>query len=348
MFDSLAGESFTNMARTVGRLADAAINWLWGQISVASAVTLGGPGFDRQLGIVAAIAGVVAVGLFAVQLTASALRRDAGGLARALKGLVVAFIGAALAIGVTNALLSATDSLASGVVRTATGGSIEEMGRALFVADAFSRSTGNPAGVILLSVASLAATTMVWAALMVRKVLIVVSAVFAPLAFAGSLADITTAWTRRWIEVTLALIVSKLVLVIIFVVGLGMLVGDVGRADAGGTQTVTQIASGVLVLALAGLAPWFALKLVHWSGGEFHHLHSLASTSTGGVQRAVDWSRSAASKASMTAGGAGAYGGGFRWIGSGSPGRGGGGPVGGAAGRPMSGVTGDQPPPAAP
>lgn len=319
VLNSLAGESFNNIAYTFGRLADSAINWLWGQISAASAVELSGPGFGQNLAIVATIAGVLAVALFAAQVIVSALRRDAGGLARALRGLVVGFIGAGLAIGATNALLAATDSLAAGVVQAATGGSIEDMGRTMFATDAFSRSTGNPAGVVLLALAALVATVVVWASLMVRKVLIVVSAVFAPLAFAGSVADFTVAWTRRWIEVTLALIVSKLVLVIIFVVGLGMLVGDVGRAGPGTTQTVTQIASGVLVLAVAGLAPWFSLKLVHWSGGQFGQLHSLATTSTGGVHRAVDWSRSAATKASMIAGGTSGLGGGFKIIGSGLP-----------------------------
>jgi hypothetical protein len=128
---------------------------------------------------------------------------------------------------------------------------------------------------------------MVWAALTVRKVLIVISAVFAPLAFAGSLADITASWVRRWIEVTVALIVSKLVLVIIFVVGLDMLVKGVGQAGTGHAQEVTQAVSGLLVLAVAGFAPWLALRLVHWSGDQFHQIHGLATTSAAGAQKAV-------------------------------------------------------------
>ena len=75
---------------------------------------------------------------------------------------------------------------------------------------------------------------IVYAALVVRKVLIVMTAVFAPLAFAGSLADITVAWTRRWVELTLALIFSKVVLVLIFVLGYFMLVGGAGQAGSGG------------------------------------------------------------------------------------------------------------------
>jgi hypothetical protein len=138
---------------------------------------------------------------------------------------------------------------------------------------------------MVISLAALVAVLIVWAALMIRKVLIVVSAVFAPLAFAGSLADITVSWTRKWIEVVVALIVSKLVLVLIFVIGLGMLVDGVGQAGNGATQRTTQTVSALLVLALAGFAPWLALKLVHWSGDQFHHLHALATTSASGAQK---------------------------------------------------------------
>ena len=70
-----------------------------------------------------------------------------------------------------------------------------------------------------------------------RKVLIVLSAVFAPLAFAGSLADVTVAWTRRWVEATLALIFSKVVLVLVFVVGYFMIVQGVGQVGSGVPRT---------------------------------------------------------------------------------------------------------------
>jgi hypothetical protein len=117
----------------------------------------------------------------------------------------------------------------------------------------------------------------------VRKVLIVVTAVFAPLAFAGSLADITVSWTRRWIETTVALITSKLILVLIFVAGYGILIEGAGQAGSGATQKVTQVISGVLVLFLAGFAPWLALKVVHFTGDQAHQLHSLGSSAVGGA-----------------------------------------------------------------
>jgi hypothetical protein len=284
---SVAGDAFSSIAHDFGNVADSAINWLWAQTSTAAAVQLGGPGFELDVTIVAAVAVTVALGLFVIQVITATLRRDLAGLGRAGRGLVVAFIGGGIAIAVTNVLLGAVDSLAAGVVQAATGGSITTLGHALLAGGTVSTVTSNPAGIILLSLAALVAVIMVWAALMVRKVLIVVSAVFAPIAFAGSLADFTTSWVRRWIEVTAALIFSKLILVLIFLVGWGMLAKGVGQAGQSGPQTTTQAVSGLLVLALAGFAPWVALKMVHWSGDQFHHLHSMAATSTAGAQKVM-------------------------------------------------------------
>ena len=303
---SVAGDAFSAIAHDFGKAADSTMNWLWGQLSTATAVHLGGPGFTLDIGIVAAITGVVAVGLFVIQLTASVLRRDPGGLGRAVKGLFVAFIAGGVAVGVTNLMLSAIDSLSAGVVQMATGTTIDQMGHKLVAGNAI-LDVGNPAGVFLLSIVAIAACVIVWAALLVRKALIVVSAVFAPLAFAGSLADITVSWTRKWIEVMAALVLSKLVLVIIFIVGWGILDGGAGQASTGVTQSVTQTATGILILLLAGLAPWMALKLVHFGEDQFHRLHVLAGSAAGGARVAAaapqKAARISATAASFGAGG---------------------------------------------
>jgi hypothetical protein len=299
-----AGDAFSSIAHDFGHMADSAVNWLWAQTDDATALHLDGAGFHLDVGIVATIAASVAVGLFVIQVMASTIRRDPGGLGRAARGLVVAFIGAGVAIGATNVLLAAVDALSAGVVQAATGRSLPELGQAILTGSSISQASSNPAAIIIFAMAVLVAVAFVWAALTVRKILIVLSAVFAPLAFAGSLADITASWVRRWIEVTVALIVSKLILVIIFVVGLDMLVKGVGQAGSGGTQRATQAVSGLLVLAVAGFAPWLALKLVHWSGDQFHQIHGLASASAAGAHKAVQAPQKAMPW--VTGGGAGA------------------------------------------
>ncbi len=76
---SVAGDAFESIAHYFGHAADSAVNWLWGQIGSATAVHLGGHGFDLDVGIVAAIAVTVAVGLFVIQLiTATCAETRAG------------------------------------------------------------------------------------------------------------------------------------------------------------------------------------------------------------------------------------------------------------------------------
>jgi hypothetical protein len=280
---SVAGDAFHSIAESFGSAADHAVNWLWSQMDSATAVHLGGKGFGLEIGITGAIAGTVAVGLFAIQIIQSVLRREPGGLARAGKGLLIAFLGGAVAIAVVNLLLGATDALCNGIVKVATGTNIAGLGKLVLGSTALTGSVTGSAALLLLSLACIAATVIVYVALVVRKVLIVVTAIFAPIAFAGSLADITVSWTRRWIETTIALIASKLILVIIFVAGYGILIEGVGQSGSGVTQKVTQVISGILVLFVAGLAPWLALKVVHFTGDHAQQLHSLGSSAVGGV-----------------------------------------------------------------
>lgn len=285
---SLADSAFGAIANDFGNAADAAVNWLWGQISGATAISLGGSAMARDLAIVTTLAVVVATGLFIIQIIASVLRQDGAGLARALKGLLVAFMGGVAAIAVTSLLLAAADALSAGFVQAATGGSIHQMGTRILSATAIT-AAGNPAVVLVLALIVLGAVIVVWGAMMLRKLLIIVAAVFAPLAFAGATADIARTWVRKWIETMVALVVSKLVLVIIFVIGLGVLTDGLGEsvgrgASASPTQSITQTIIGALILLMGGFAPFLAIKLVHFGGDHFAQMHGHAQASLVGAQ----------------------------------------------------------------
>ena len=60
--------------------------------------------------------------------------------------------------------------------------------------------------VIALAGLMIAASFMVWISLLVRKALLLVAVVLAPIAFAGATWDATRAWTARWGAFVLALI----------------------------------------------------------------------------------------------------------------------------------------------
>jgi type IV secretion system protein TrbL len=298
---SIADSAFSDIAKDFASASGSAVNWLWDQISGATAISLTGPTFGRDVAIVTTLAVVVATGLFVIQVIASVLRRDGSGLTRALKGLLVAFVGSAAAIAITMLMLAAVDSVSAGFVEVATGDSLHTMGTAILSATAITAIT-NPAVALLLALVVLGAVIFVWGAMMVRKLLIIVAAVFAPLAFAGATSDISTSWVRKWIETMVALIVSKLILVIIFVIGLGVLTGGLGEASTAGsgasaTQSITQTIIGALILLMAGFAPWLAIKLVHFGGEHFGQIHGHAQSTLAGAQTVVGAPRKAQSLA---------------------------------------------------
>src|SRR5580704_11154958 len=108
---SIANSAFGAIANDFGNAADSAVNWLWDQISGATAISLTGSAMVRDLAIVTTLAVVVATGLFIIQIIASVLRQDGAGLARAVKGLLIAFMGSVAAIAVTSVLLAAVDAV---------------------------------------------------------------------------------------------------------------------------------------------------------------------------------------------------------------------------------------------
>jgi hypothetical protein len=165
---------------------------------------------------------------------------------------------------------------------------------------------------LLLSLLVLISVVIVWAALMIRKLLIVVTAVFAPLAFAGGAAQFSTGWVRKWVEMMIALIVSKLILIFMFIIGYGVLSASLGEpANATGAQKITNVAIGVLILAMSGFAPWIAIRMVHFAGHHFDQVHYQAAAATAGVAAMTSVPQkiaSAASRGPAVAGNPGAAG----------------------------------------
>jgi type IV secretion system protein TrbL len=291
----IATDAFEKMARSFASAAAGAAGWLWRQIGQATTINLSSPGITKDLIATGAIALVLCTGLFVIQVITATLRREPGGLVRAVRGLGVATIMSGFAIAATKILLAAVDDLSSGVVRYATGGGIDGLG-SRFALSASLAQMQNPAGLLLFSIVVLAAVVIVWAAMMMRKLLIIVAAVMTPLAFAGGAADITRSWVRRWIEFTAALIASKLLLVVMLMVGLSVFEGAGMQTKLGpggtmvptsATQAGTQLATGSVLLLLAGFAPWIAIKMFHFAGDSLHAVHAQAAAAHSGTQTIV-------------------------------------------------------------
>jgi type IV secretion system protein TrbL len=281
----VAGDVFDEIAQSFATAAEDATKWLWDTMGQATAVSLSGAGWQRDIGITVSLALVIGVGLFVIQVIASALRQDFGGLGRAVRGMFIAWGAGAAAISITESLLYVADQLSQGIMQVGAGtSSWQGFGQKVLAATSIASIAGpegTAAVLLLIALVIVVASVIVWAALMIRKLLLIVAAVFAPVAFSGAQSDLTASWVRKWIEVTIALVASKVILVIIFVVGLGVLDTGVGQSSTqSGTgqlaQTATQVVIGAMILCMAGFAPWLAIKMVHFAGDSFHTIHAHA------------------------------------------------------------------------
>ncbi len=281
---SIADSAFSHIAGQFGVAAANAASWLWQQLDEATSLNLSSPGLLREIAATGSIAVVLCTALFLIQVITGALRRDPGALGRAFSGLIVSFVGSALALAITRVGLGAVDSLSAGFVQYTAGTNIAGLGSKLsFVA---LNGVENPAAILLFSVVIIAAVVVVWAALMIRKMTLIIAAVLAPLAFSGATADITRSWVRKWVELVCALVASKLLLVIILSIGVAALDGA-GQNGTGAGQATTQLAAGSLILMLGGFAPWASIKMFTFAGESLYAAHAAVGHAKAGGQAAI-------------------------------------------------------------
>jgi hypothetical protein len=310
------------IGQTFAKGAEAVLTAVFDAIGGATRVDLGVSYVTRNAAAMTSVALVIVVGLFVVQVVTAAIRQEPKGLSRAVVGAGVAVLGTAAAAGVTQSLLIAVDQVSDAIARMA-GTSIQDAARRLLDVSLLTQLTPtNGGGSVLMIVFGLLfilGATLTLGTLLVRQALIVVAVVVAPLAFAGGTARITSGWVRRWIQVTLALILSKLAIVLVFVVAVGML---------GNATGIGALLSGLILLLLACLAPWACFKFLEFAGtavaGEWHRAtngSTLAAANQGRVT-AQSVMRSVAPIIGGPAGAAAGAGGGARMNAAGGAGGG--------------------------
>jgi type IV secretion system protein TrbL len=313
----VAGSVFNQVATSFGKAAAKVTAWMWTVIAQTTTVDLSGGWFRSTVGITATLAGVVITAIFVLELIKAVLKREPGALGRAVVGVGGGLLGAAASIGVVEFLLTATDALSNGVVRTVGLGSLDKLGSRIAPAGAIA-GVAEPALILILGLGYLIASFFVWALFIARKAMIIVAAVFAPVAFSGAASRATAGWVRKWVEFTVAMVFSKLVVVIIFTLALS-LVGDPGK----GMAAVGSLFSGLAMMVLACFAPWMLLKLVHFIGGDVmaaHHQGLTASVAQAG-STPVNLVRSGAAKVGGLVGGGAPSGAAAAAISGGQPSR---------------------------
>lgn len=237
----------------------------------STVVDLSAEWLRSNVGVIAAVTLPLVVALFVMQVIGSVLRREGAGLARAIVGVGKALLGGALALAVTQLALTAVDELCEAVA-SAAGTTVGTAAAQFFDFTALA-STQSPGLQLFIGFLLCVAFLLLWGVLLFRKAALILIAVFAPVAFAGSAWDQTRVWTRRWLEIVAALVFSKLVIVVVFVVGASAFSGT--GPDLAGTaestpdaRSFSDLLVGLLLMAIALFAPWLTWRFVHWSGME--------------------------------------------------------------------------------
>jgi hypothetical protein len=153
----------------------------------------------------------------------------------------------------------------------------------------------------------LAGALLIWIELLLRTSAIYVVVLFLPLAMSGLVWRATVSWTRRMIEILVALILSKFVIVVIIDLAAGMIVaGD-------GIGTILQ---GATLLLLAACAPFALLRLIplaeagvigHLEGMERRPVAVATRAATAVARQAVGGVETAAAGQAVRANGGDAY-----------------------------------------
>lgn len=302
------GGAFVAAATSVSQIALAALD-------STTRIDLTASWFTRNVGVIAAITLPVVVGLFVLQVIGSVLRREPGGLGRAVFGVGKAMLGSALAIAVTQLALLATDQICA-VIAASAGTTVKGAALRFLELSWLAGPVAGPVLQMMLGIAIIIGSLLLWAVLLFRKAAVLLVAVFAPVAFAGSVWDQTRGWSRRWIEAMAALVLCKVVIVVVFVLGLSAFATDGTTTTASGQGSqpagteLSDLLVGLMLLSIAVFAPWLTWRFVHWSGmeaGTALHSTMAASPIPGAVRSTASQARYMAQSAATTAllGGAG-------------------------------------------
>ncbi|GAA4760320.1 hypothetical protein GCM10023350_53300 [Nocardioides endophyticus] len=336
---------FDWLAQAMGGAAEWMFTSVWQVIDSTTYVDVTSGEYTKVYNIMFGVGVFVMIGFFMLQVIGGMTRREPAALSRAALGLAKSILGSFVAIALVGTALEVTDRLCIGIV-SAAGTNMEEMGdkvAVLAVGLGAINLTSPGAGSILsifLSSLAIVGAMVVWISLLIRKALLLIAIVFAPIALAGSSWDHTRSWVSRWATFVIAMILSKVVLVVIFLLATAQVSAPID-ADLG---SVSQPMAGVVLMLMAGFAPYLTYKAISFMGFDMYHAMSAEQEAKSALNRPmpIPFSRRTGSEPAKILGGGGDGGGGSGTTtgggaaaapsgGGSAPIRGGGGAAGGGA-----------------
>src|SRR3954447_1530409 len=218
--------------------------------------------FLRQYRSMGALAAVFALPLLLISIIQGVLKRDGGVILRAaFVQLPLAFLLTAIAVTVVQLLLQLTDQMSAAVASSVGKDSaefFEDSGKAL--GDVLSSSGGtNPVPLFATFLAALVAAAgafCVWLELLVRSAGIYVALLFLPFTFVAMIWPATARWCRRLMEILVAVVFAKFVIVAI------MALAAAGLGQSRGDEAFQGVLAGAALMVLAAFSPFVLLRLI--------------------------------------------------------------------------------------
>ncbi|MFG2996589.1 ATP-binding protein [Streptomyces sp. NPDC048340] len=250
------------IAKSAGELAAAAADLAADAIDTTTKVDLNATWFRENYETLLPIGLIVLVATMCAQLVRAAFRRDGQALRQAFTGTASGVIFAFGAIAVTTVAIEVVDALSAGLFDAAGTSMKEAVRRSVKVSQ-----IGGLAGLgwmvpAIVAVGAAIGAFLFWCVMLVRKVGILVLVTLAVFAGAGGGWEAARRWRRGWIEATATLVFSKLLMTVIFLLGISAL----GRTDAkDGTAALADVMAGVVIMCLVMLCPYACFKFVHWA-----------------------------------------------------------------------------------
>ncbi len=269
---TLVSAPFDWLASTMGQAAGWLIEAMWKVFDSTTLVDVTADGYLDVYNLLFGIGVFIVLLFFCFQLILGLIRREPSALSRAALGAGKAVLGSFLVITLTATALEIVDQLSIGIVQAA-GETTGTMGDkiALLTAGltAINISAPGVGAIVTIFLAGLmiCAVAIVWFSLLIRKALLLVAIVLAPVAFAGAAWDVTRSWIGKWAAFVVALIVSKLVLVVVFLIAITQVATPI-EADL---SAVTEPISGIVLLFIAAFAPYMVYRFISFLGFDLYH-----------------------------------------------------------------------------
>ncbi|WP_145000541.1 conjugal transfer protein TrbL [Kocuria rhizophila] len=269
---SLISAPFDWLAQAMGEAAAWLFESVWTVFDTTTLVDVQRPEYVEVYNLVFGIAAFLMLLFFCFQLITAMIRREPGGLSRAALGLAKSVLGSFVVIAVTALALEIVDQLCVGIIQAA-GETTESLGDkiAALVIGLTALNMGAPGVAAILTIflagLAIAAAAIVWLSLLVRKALLLVTIALAPLAFSGASWDASRGWISKWAMFVIALVLSKLVLVVILLVA----VTQVAAPIDGDLASVSDPLAGIVLMAIAGFAPYMTYKFLSFMGFDLYH-----------------------------------------------------------------------------